>query len=74
MTQNLLNSPGQESIPSFGEMRQKGSHMGSLVHMSQAMLFLFIQRCSKSNFRKDKQLEMFTSPRSGLVSPGLPFH
>lgn len=39
--QNLLDYSGHESIPSFGEMRQKGSHMGSLVHMSQAVLFCF---------------------------------
>lgn len=39
--QNLLDSSGHEFIPSFGEMKQKGSHMGSLVHMSQAVLFCF---------------------------------
>lgn len=73
--QRLLNSSGQgTSIPSFGEMRQKGSHTGSLVHRSQAELFLFIQRCSKSDFSKDKQPEMSTRPQSGLVWPGLPFH
>lgn len=36
---NLLDCSGHEFIPSFGEMRQKGSHMGSLVHMSWAVLF-----------------------------------
>lgn len=70
--QNLLNCSGQESTPSFGEMRQKGSHRGSLVHRAKQCCFLFIQRCSKSDFGKDEQLEMVTRPRSGLVSPGLP--
>lgn len=41
--QSLLNSSGQVALPSFGEMQQKGSHMGSLVHRSQAVPFLFIQ-------------------------------
>lgn len=63
---------GHKFIPSSGEMRQKGAHVGSLVHTSQATLFLSIQRCSKSDFGKDRQLEMVPRPHSGLVSPGLP--
>lgn len=38
--QNGPDSSGQEFIPDFGEM---SSHMGSLVHMRQAVLFLFIE-------------------------------
>lgn len=39
--QNLLGCSDDKFIPSLGETSQKGSHMGSLVHMSQAALFLF---------------------------------
>lgn len=40
--QNLLGCSDDKFIPSLGETSQKGSHMGSLVHMSQAALFFFL--------------------------------
>jgi hypothetical protein len=50
--------------------------MGSCVHMSQAVLFLLIQRCSKSDLWKDKQPELFykASFRPGVAWVAIPLN